>query len=245
MKTKEDLMFQKTRSIASIFYDAYQLYTENFKQLFRASWPIAVIYALVFALATFLFISDLLPIAVSLPAFSDINWGALFVASCLTLAAQFLFILAALLLASTAFWACRAHKATGAVPRPAHWWGIWPGLWYIKLLWKSVCFLFRPGLRHFGTLFATFFITLLFTAVLTLFCELPAIIIGIANIKAYAGAAAGDPLGMPDYMGKLTFAAFVIAGFIQAYVHLITVFPFYYAYGSIDTLEKERKRIKL
>ena len=85
MKTKEDLMFQKTRSIASIFYDAYQLYTENFKQLFRASWPIAVIYALVFALATFLFISDLLPIAVSLPAFSDINWGALFVASCLTL----------------------------------------------------------------------------------------------------------------------------------------------------------------
>ena len=67
MKTKEDLMFQKTRSIASIFYDAYQLYTENFKQLFRASWPIAVIYALVFALATFLFISDLLPIAVSLP----------------------------------------------------------------------------------------------------------------------------------------------------------------------------------
>ncbi len=225
MKTKEDLMFQKTRSIASIFYDAYQLYTENFKQLFRASWPIAVIYALVFALATFLFISDLLPIAVSLPAFSDINWGALFVASCLTLAAQFLFILAALLLASTAFWACRAHKATGSVPRP--------------------CFLFRPGLRHFGTLFATFFITLLFTAVLTLFCELPAIIIGIANIKAYAGAAAGDPLGMPDYMGKLTFAAFVIAGFIQAYVHLITVFPFYYAYGSIDTLEKERKRIKL
>ena len=117
-------MFQKTRSIASIFFDAYQLYTENFKQLFRASWPIAVIYALVFALATFLFISDLLPIAVSLPAFSDINWGALFVASCLTLAAQFLFILAALLLASTAFWACRSHKATGSVPRPAHWWGV-------------------------------------------------------------------------------------------------------------------------
>ena len=222
MKTKEDLMFQKTRSIASIFYDAYQLYTENFKQLFRASWPIAIIYALVFALATYLFISDLLPIVVTLPAFSATNWGAVLMASCLTLAAQLLFVLAALL-----------------------WWGVWPGLWYVKLLWKSVCFLFRPGLRHFGTLFATFFITLLFTAVLTLFCELPAIIIGIANIKAYAGAAAGDPLGMPDYMGKLTFAAFVIAGFIQAYVHLITVFPFYYAYGSIDTLEKERKRIKL
>ena len=245
MKTKEDLMFQKTRSIASIFYDAYQLYTENFKQLFRASWPIAIIYALVFALATFLFISRLLPMSVSLPAFSAINWGSVIAASILTIAAQFLFVLAALLLASTAFWTLRAHKATGKIPRPARWWGVWPGVWYIKLLWKSFCFLFRPGLHHFGTLFATFFIILLFTAVLTLFCELPAIIIGIANIKAYAGAAAGDPLGMPEYMDKLTFVAFTIAGFIQAYVHLITVFPMYYAYGSIDTLEKERKRIKL
>ena len=238
-------MFQKTRSIASIFFDAYQLYTENFKQLFRASWPIAIIYALAFALATFLFISDLLPLAVSLPALTAANIGDIIVASILTLAAQLLFILAALLLASTAFWACREHKATGSIPRPAHWWGVWPGLWYVKLLWKSVCFLFRPGLRHFGTLFATFCIFLLFTAVLTLLCELPAFIIGIANIKAYAGAAAGDPLGMPDYMGTLTFAAFVIAGFIQAYVHLLTVFPLYYAYASIDTLEKERKRIKL
>ena len=238
-------MFQKTRSIASIFFDAYQLYTENFKQLFRASWPIAIIYALAFALATFLFISDLLPLAVSLPALTAANIGDIIVASILSLAAQLLFILAALLLASTAFWACREHKATGSIPRPAHWWGVWPGLWYVKLLWKSVCFLFRPGLRHFGTLFATFCIFLLFTAVLTLLCELPAFIIGIANIKAYAGAAAGDPLGMPDYMGTLTFAAFVIAGFIQAYVHLLTVFPLYYAYASIDTLEKERKRIKL
>lgn len=238
-------MFQKTRSIASIFFDAYQLYTENFKQLFRASWPIAIIYALAFALATFLFISDLLPLAVSLPALTAANIGDIIVASILTLAAQLLFILAALLLASTAFWACREHKATGSIPRPAHWWGVWPGLWYVKLLWKSVCFLFRHGLRHFGTLFATFCIFLLFTAVLTLLCELPAFIIGIANIKAYAGAAAGDPLGMPDYMGTLTFAAFVIAGFIQAYVHLLTVFPLYYAYASIDTLEKERKRIKL
>lgn len=238
-------MFQKTRSIASIFFDAYQLYTENFKQLFRASWPIAIIYALAFALATFLFISDLLPLAVSLPALTAANIGDIIVASILTLAAQLLFILAALLLASTAFWACREHKATGSIPRPAHWWGVWPGLWYVKLLWKSVCFLFRHGLRHFGTLFATFCIFLLFTVVLTLLCELPAFIIGIANIKAYAGAAAGDPLGMPDYMGTLTFAAFVIAGFIQAYVHLLTVFPLYYAYASIDTLEKERKRIKL
>ena len=64
-------------------------------------------------------------------------------------------------------------------------------------------------------------------------------------MKAYAGMFMGDELGMPDYLPTLTFVAFTIAGFIQAYVHLITVFPFYYAYGSIDTLEKERKRINM
>ena len=118
-------------------------------------------------------------------------------------------------------------------------------MWYIKVLGKSVVYLFRHGFRHFGTLFSTAFITMLFTVVLTFFCELPAIIIGIANIIAYSGAAAGDPLGMPDYLGKLTFAAFVIAGFIQAYVHLATVFPFYYFYGSTYTLEKEKERMKI
>ena len=67
----------------------------------------------------------------------------------------------------------------------------------------------------------------------------------IANIKAYTGAAMGDPLGMPDYLPTLTFIAFTIAGFVQAYVHLVTLFPFYYAYGSIETLIKEKKAINI
>ena len=239
-------MFQKTRSIAAIISDAYQLYTENFKRIFRASWPIAIIYALTFALATYLFIQDLLPYLVAIPSIPTAEWGAVVAIGYVkTMAAIFLFDIAAFLLASTAYWACKAHKATGEIPRPAHWWGQWPGLWYFKMLWKAFIFFFNPGLRHFGTLFTTAFITMLFTMVLTFFCELPAIIIGFANIKAYTGAATGDPLGMPDYLGTLTFIAFTIAGFIQAYVHLVTVFPFYYAYGSIDTLEKERKKIKI
>lgn len=238
-------MFQKTRSIAAIISDAYQLYTENFKRIFRASWPIAIIYALAFALATFLLIRDILPITVVISHIPSIEWTAVLSASWMAIAAIFLFFLAALLLASTAFWACRVHKATGEIERPAHWWGKWPGFWYFKVLGKSFIYLLRHGFRHFGTLFTTAFITMLFTVILTFFCELPAIIIGFANIKAYTGAAAGDPLGMPDYLGTLTFIAFTIAGFIQAYVHLVTVFPFYYAYGSIDTLEKERKKIKI
>ena len=245
MKTKEDLVFQKARSIAAIVNDAYQLYTENFKMLFRASWSIAMIYALTFALATYLLIRDIIPIAITLPHISAIDWPKVILACLPAVAAMVVFVLAALLLASTAFWACRMHKNTGEMKRPEHWWGKWPGLWYIKILGKSVAYLFSHGFRHFGILFSTDFITMLFTLVLTFFCELPAIIIGIANIMAYSGTAAGDPLGMPDYLGKLTFAVFIIAGFIQAYVHLATIFPFYYFYGSIYTLEKEKESIKI
>ena len=67
----------------------------------------------------------------------------------------------------------------------------------------------------------------------------------IANIKAYTGAAMGDPLGMPDYLPRMTFAAFFIAGFVQAYVHLASIFPLYYAFGSANTIELERNKMKI
>ena len=113
------------------------------------------------------------------------------------------------------------------------------------MLWKSIRWFFTTGLRYIGTLFVTLLITTIITALITLFCELPAFIIGTANIQAYMGAAMGDPLGMPDYRPTLTFIAFTIAGFVQAYVHLVTLFPFYYAYGSIETLIKEKKAINI
>ena len=104
---------------------------------------------------------------------------------------------------------------------------------------------FHRGPASSGILFATLLITMIITMLLTLFCEFPAFIIGTANIKAYMGAAMGDPLGMPEYQPTLTFIAFAIAGFVQAYVHLATLFPLYYAYGSIETLVKEKKAINI
>ena len=97
------------------------------------------------------------------------------------------------------------------------------------------------GLRHWGLLFATFIVVCLFTGLLTLVCELPAVIMAIANTMAYAGMATGDPLGMPENMATLTYGVFLVAGFIQAFVHLSTLYPLYYAYGSIEQQEAERK----
>lgn len=101
------------------------------------------------------------------------------------------------------------------------------------------------GLRHWGLLFTTLFVVSLFTYLLTLVCELPAVIIAVANANAYAGVAMGDPIGMPESMVPMTYCVFTVAGFIQAYVHLSSLFPLYYAYGSIEQQRIERNEMKI
>ena len=39
------------------------------------------------------------------------------------------------------------------------------------------------------------------------------------------------------------YGVFFVAGFIQAYVHLSTLYPIYYAYGSIEQQEAERQQV--
>jgi len=247
MEKNEDLRLQKTRSTRAIISDGYRLYTKNFKRLFRASWPMAVIYALMFALMTSRVIYDVLPLVTILATEGTLSsqWMDIPVACPLCMLSILLFAVSALLLASCGFWAFRSHKVTSDIPRAMHWWGVWPGKWYPGMLWKGIRWFLTVGLRHLGILFATLLITMIITMLLTLFCEFPAFIIGTANIKAYMGAAMGDPLGMPDYLPTLTFIAFAIAGFVQAYAHLATLFPLYYAYGSIETLVKEKKAINI
>ena len=96
------------------------------------------------------------------------------------------------------------------------------------------------GLRHWGLLVATLIVVVLFTSLLSLVCELPAVIMIMANTMAYVGLAQGDPLGMPENMVPLAYAVFFVAGFIQAYVHLSALFPFYYAYGAIEEMKNMR-----
>lgn len=99
------------------------------------------------------------------------------------------------------------------------------------------------GMRHWGLLFATVLVVYIFTGLLTLVCELPAVIMAGANALAYVGLAKGDPLGLPEGIVPLTYCVFFVAGFIQAYVHLSMLYPIYYAYGSIEQQEAERKSL--
>lgn len=111
-------------------------------------------------------------------------------------------------------------------------------------LFKILCSDYVTGFRHWGMLFTVAFVTVIFSSIILTLTTLPAIILSIANIKAQMGVVMGDPLGMPDYIGKLTLLVFSFAGFIQAYVILSIFFPLYYASGSIETQEQERNEKK-
>ena len=316
METNESLRLQKPRSISAVIRDGYRLYTGHFKRLFRASWIVATVYALCFALMMNYLINDVLSLLVTVNTF---GWQVLDVIDyqftlLMGIFSIVLFALSALALASYAFGACAIHSQTGQIERPAHWFGTFhlkpflrllvASVWMTLLLlvvsalfgaiiygvvsmgivdnvWKSIATIallmilaciagafllplaypivryvvrgsltWRPpfggyalGLRHWSLLFVTMLITAIITTTLTLVCELPAFIIGLANAKAYAGAAIGDPLNLPEHMVLMATIAFVIAGFVQAYVHLYSIFPLYYAYGSIEQWQAETQEV--
>lgn len=96
------------------------------------------------------------------------------------------------------------------------------------------------GLRHLGIIFLVTLITSIMAALVTMVANLPAYVLLMANLTAYEGALAGDPLGMPSYINLLTAATLFLTGFIQAYMLMMTLFPSYYMYGSIEKQEDER-----
>jgi hypothetical protein len=108
--------------------------------------------------------------------------------------------------------------------------------------WKTLSANFGCGMRHWGSLFLVFFLSMLFIQLLGLVIMLPAHILNYANQQAHTGLLIGDPLGMPSYMTALTFATFALCSFIEFYVSQVTLVHNYYIYGSIETKEKERKQ---
>ena len=62
-----------------------------------------------------------------------------------------------------------------------------------------------------------------------------------ANWESQMGVINGDPQGMPDYVMWLSIGAFLIAGFLRAYVWLTVLCPLYLAKVSIAMQEKERE----
>ncbi len=298
MENNEQLNAMHPHTSGGCISCGYRLYTTVFRRLLRASWPVAVVYAVAMAAMSSYYISHIIPLmglqtVVDPEAMQSLWTQTLTVAGLLGLC----FIAAATLLASYGFSAMREHLSTGEVSRPQHWWGQLDvktlGRTAMTMVWLLVfgvifgalatglillgvksgltslivgaavfsfvllCLMlplaytsyrsvlggkFSPapplrgylsGLSHWGMLFVVALVTGITTLLLTLVAQLPADILYAANIQAHLGVMNGDELGMPEGMWWMNFVVFFIGGFIQAYIHLSTLFPFYFVYTRL------------
>lgn len=241
MNENSELDAHRVRSISAIIRDGYLLYTSNFKRIFRASWLIAIVYALAFAWVMRSTVYDLIPMFIAMFSMPQADPSSFAVQWLLYELSSSAFEVMVVILAACGIKACYEHYTTGEIVRTKHWWGTFPMKTFFKLIIPAICWWFRNW-RRWGFLIGTFILVNIVAGIITIICCLPTFIISLANIKAYIGAMQGDPLGMPDYLPTMSFVAFAIAGFIQAFVHLWVVFPFYYVIATIKQKEINKKK---
>jgi hypothetical protein len=106
-------------------------------------------------------------------------------------------------------------------------------------LWKS----FKTGFRYWGFLFVTFFMMGLLLLCLYLVLFMPLGILHTAQSLSLTGIIMGDPSGLPSHIYILQFITSLATFFIFTFLLVWAVLVLYYAYGSIEQKETERKAI--
>ena len=200
MEKEEKDILKKIRSSRACIRDGYQLFTGNFRKLFRMTWPVAIGFAVVSAIAS------ALPVLLS----PTLVWPAM--------ALETLAVIVYLYLSNRIM-----HKR--------------------GFLEKTEETNVGGWMRHLGMVLLVGIVCLFIVAILTLFTSLPSIIMMAANWESQMGVLNGDPLGMPSYVMWLSIGAFLLAGFLQAYVWLTTICPMYLTKTSIVLQEQERKAL--
>ena len=198
METEKKEIEIKLRSSQACIREGYQLYTGNFRKIFRATWWVAIVFAVLQAGAS------ALPVLLS-PA--------------LLLPALVLGIVAVVIWLIAANWRMKKRQLLKPL-RPLA---------------------FSSWFRHGGKVFIVTIVCITIVAILTLLTALPTVILMAANWQSQIGMLNGDPSGMPNHVRWLSLGVFVIAGFIQAYVWLTMVMPFYLMKGTMGIQDKEKE----
>ena len=195
-KEKNDIEI-KVRSSQACIREGYQLYSANFRKIFRATWWLAIGFAILQAIAS------ALPVLLS---------------PTLLLPATALGIVAVILWLYVANWHIKKRQMIKPLRRLA----------------------FSSWFRHAGKVFIVTIVCITIVAILTLLTSMPTVILMAANWQSQVGMLNGDPSGMPDQVRWMSLAVFLVAGFIQAYVWLTTILPFYLMKGSMGIQDKEK-----
>jgi hypothetical protein len=197
METEKKEIEMKVRSSQACIRDGYQMYSSNFRKLFRTTWWLAIGFALVQAVISAL--PALLSPTLLLPA--------------LILSA--VVVIAWLVLTN---WQLKRRQLLKPLPP-------------LKM---------NSWMQHLGKVFIVSIACLLIVMVLTMLTSLPMYILMVANLQSQVGIMNGDPTGMPEHIKWLSMAVFTIAGFIQAYVWLTIIPPFYLMKASMGIQDKEK-----
>ena len=188
----------RVRSSQACIREGYLLYSANFRKIFRATWWLAIGFAILQAAAS------ALPVLLS---------------PTLLLPALALGVVAVILWLFVANWRIKKRQLLKPLSPIAF------GSWF----------------RHGGKVFIVTIVCITIIALLTLLTSLPTLILMAANWQSQMGMLNGDPSGMPDQVRWLSLGVFAIAGFIQAYVWLTIILPFYLMKGSMGLQDKEKE----
>lgn len=188
----------KVRSSQACIRDGYRLYTTNFRKIFRSTWWLAAVFAVVIAIAS------------SLPVL---------ISPTLLLPALILGIVAVIIWLIVANLRLKKRQVITLLPH----------------------LVISSWFRHLGKVLIVSIVCITIISVLTVITSLPNMILMAANWQSQIGMLNGDPSGMPDSVRWLSLGVFAIAGFIQAYVWLTIIPPFFLMKGSMDLQDKEKE----
>jgi hypothetical protein len=266
MEKTHDLTLMKARSYRSILAEGYRLYNGNFRKLFKASWLMTLVYAIVGAALGTLG-------TIQMP-----NMTALIMALVVLILLTFI---TESLATATVLNKLKEHQDTNAISTPTSWWKpdgrlmgrtlkamvfalplfivltpLFPlilPIYYVIIkyvmtpghsFWPSLWRDYKRGLRYWGSTFLVFFVSTLLVMLISIIILTPAVILTLANMQSQQSMLIGDPSGMPSYILPLTFATLALTHFILFYVVLVVLVHLYYIYGSIETKEQEREQQK-
>lgn len=101
------------------------------------------------------------------------------------------------------------------------------------------------GLRYYGRLFLTFFVTMLIGALLAMLLASPLWVIAVASLQDALGIYLGDASGMPTTAPILIFLGAFVAAMACSPIWLWQFFCLYYQYGSITARIKEKDKVMI
>lgn len=188
----------KVRSSQACIREGFQLYSALFRRIFRATWWLAIGFAVLQAAAS------ALPVLLS---------------PTLLLPALALGVVAVVAWLAVASWRLQKRQLLPQLRRLA----------------------FSSWFKHLGKVFIVGIVCITLVVVLTLLTSLPTFILLVANWQSQIGMLNGDASGMPLNVRWLSLGVFLIAGFIQAYVWLTMLLPFYLMRGSMGAQDKEKE----